>query len=103
MIRSLRTISESYGGCLQDHACVVSGCTYLEVDESVPLEQALRSLTHWWHLRRYPESLGARTGVLEGEQDFFRGELEKMDWGDEVGGNEGDGEMGWGDGQVEGW
>ncbi|KAK7182944.1 transmembrane hyphal anastomosis protein ham2 far11 [Paraphaeosphaeria sporulosa] len=54
-----------------------------EVDESVPLEQALRALTHWHNLKRYPEGMGARSGVLEDEQDFFRRELEKMDWGDE--------------------
>lgn len=54
-----------------------------EVDESVPLEQALRALTHWFNLKRYPEGMGARTGVLEDEQDFFRRELEKMDWGEE--------------------
>ncbi|KAF2016560.1 N1221-domain-containing protein [Aaosphaeria arxii CBS 175.79] len=53
-----------------------------EVDESVPLEQALRALTHWFNLRRYPEGMGARMGVLEDEQDFFRRELEKMDWSD---------------------
>ncbi|KAJ4289825.1 Factor arrest protein 11 [Kalmusia sp. IMI 367209] len=53
-----------------------------EVDESVPLEQALRALTHWHNLKRYPEGMGARSGVLEDEQDFFRRELEKMDWGD---------------------
>ncbi|KAJ4378673.1 Factor arrest protein 11 [Didymella sp. IMI 355093] len=52
-----------------------------EVDESVPLEQALRSLTHWFNLKRYPESLGAKRGVLMEEIDFFRLELEKMDWG----------------------
>ncbi|PVH98741.1 N1221-domain-containing protein [Periconia macrospinosa] len=54
-----------------------------EVDESVPLEQALRALTHWHNLKRYPEAMGAAVGVLEEEQDFFRRELEKMDWGDE--------------------
>lgn len=54
-----------------------------EVDESVPLEQALRALTHWHNLKRYPEAMGARSGVLEDDQDFFRRELEKMDWGDE--------------------
>jgi hypothetical protein len=74
-----------------------------EVDESVPLEQALRSLTHWHNLKRYPESLGAKPGVLEEEQDFFRNELEKMDWGDEVA-NDGDLEQAWPDLQVvEGW
>jgi hypothetical protein len=54
-----------------------------EVDESVPLEQALRALTHWHNLKRYPEAMGARNGVLEEEQDFFRRELEKMDFGEE--------------------
>ncbi|KAH4353473.1 hypothetical protein HBH98_006140 [Parastagonospora nodorum] len=73
-----------------------------EVDESVPLEQALRSLTHWHNLKRYPESLGAKPGVLEEEQDFFRNELEKMDWGEEVA-NEGDMEQSWPELQVEGW
>ncbi|KAJ4369867.1 Factor arrest protein 11 [Neocucurbitaria cava] len=74
-----------------------------EVDESVPLEQALRSLTHWHNLKRYPESLGAKPGVLEEEQDFFRNELEKMDWGDEVAAHDGDIEQAWPDFQVEGW
>jgi hypothetical protein len=73
-----------------------------EVDESVPLEQALRSLTHWHNLKRYPESLGAKPGVLEEEQDFFRNELEKMDWGEEAV-NEGELENGWPEMQVEGW
>ncbi|CAI6329791.1 unnamed protein product [Periconia digitata] len=54
-----------------------------EVDESVPLEQALRALTHWHNLKRYPVAMGTTAGVLEDEQDFFRRELEKMDWGDE--------------------
>jgi hypothetical protein len=75
-----------------------------EVDESVPLEQALRALTHWHNLKRYPEGMGTRGGVLEEEQDFFRRELEKMDWGDE--GLMDDGgqaeQQGW-DMQVEGW
>ncbi|KAB2579805.1 Factor arrest protein 11 [Lasiodiplodia theobromae] len=51
-----------------------------DVDESVPLEQALRALTHWFNLKRYPERLGAERGVLDREQDFFRRELEKMGW-----------------------
>lgn len=54
-----------------------------DVDESVPLEQALRALTHWFNLKRYPERLGAERGVLEREQDFFRSELEKMGWAEE--------------------
>jgi len=73
-----------------------------EVDESVPLEQALRALTHWHNLKRYPEGMGARSGVLEEEQDFFRRELEKMDWGDELANDADLEQQGW-DMQVEGW
>lgn len=46
--------------------------------------------------------MGAKPGVLEEEQDFFRNELEKMDWGDE-GANEGEMDQSWQDLQVEGW
>ncbi|KAJ4306395.1 Factor arrest protein 11 [Collariella sp. IMI 366227] len=49
-----------------------------EVEEALPLEQALRSLTHWFHLRRYPERMAVGEGVEEAmrealreEQDFF--------------------------------
>ncbi|KAL2266400.1 hypothetical protein VTJ83DRAFT_5752 [Remersonia thermophila] len=30
-----------------------------QVDDAVPLEQALRSLTHWYNLRRYPDRMAA--------------------------------------------
>lgn len=51
-----------------------------EVDAALPLEQALRSLTHWINLRRYPDRIAAeiRSAMLE-EQDFFTRELEKLD------------------------
>ncbi|KAI9697708.1 MAG: Factor arrest protein 11 [Bogoriella megaspora] len=49
-----------------------------EVEESVPLEQALRSLTHWFNLKRYGEKMGADKGLLEEEQDFFARELAKL-------------------------
>jgi hypothetical protein len=70
-----------------------------EVDSALPLEQALRSLTHWFNVRRYPEKIAAdiRSAMRE-EQDFFSRELEKIDlgWGDEGdGGSEMD--------HVEGW
>lgn len=75
-----------------------------EVDESVPLEQALRALTHWWNLKWYPEAMGAQQGVLEEERDFFRKELEKMSWGEN--GDDGDGQgiagSDW-DASAEGW
>jgi len=50
-----------------------------EVEEALPLEQALRALTHWCNVRRYPEKMGADTKLLEEEHDFFVRELEKMD------------------------
>ena len=56
-----------------------------EVEEAVPLEQSLRTLTHWHNLRRYPDELGADLSVLEDEQDFFVRELERMDIGDSDG------------------
>lgn len=51
-----------------------------EVDSALPLEQALRSLTHWRNVRRYPDKIAAdiRTAMRE-EQDFFSRELEKVD------------------------
>ncbi len=55
-----------------------------EVEEALPLEQALRALTHWHNMKRYPEQMGVQVGILEQEQDFFLRELEKMDWGEEV-------------------
>lgn len=73
-----------------------------EVDESVPLEQALRALTHWHNVKRYPEAMGARNGVLEEEQDFFRRELEKMDWGEEPLEEAVMEQQGW-DAQAEAW
>ncbi|KAE9970558.1 hypothetical protein EG327_010233 [Venturia inaequalis] len=48
-----------------------------DVEQSVPMEQSLRSLTHWFNLRRWPEGMGAVRGVLKEEQDFFWRELDK--------------------------
>lgn len=54
-----------------------------EVEEALPLEQALRGLTHWWHLRRYKEMMGGQqvASLMEEERDFFSRELEAMGWG----------------------
>lgn len=53
------------------------------VEEALPLEQALRGLTHWWHLRRYKDVMGGDGGttLMEDERDFFVRELEAMGWG----------------------
>jgi hypothetical protein len=61
-----------------------------EVDASLPLEQALRSLTHWFNVRRYPDKIALEVrSALHEEQDFFSRELEKIEinWTD-IGGDE---------------
>ncbi|POR35241.1 Striatin-interacting protein 1 [Tolypocladium paradoxum] len=72
-----------------------------EVEGALPLEQALRSLTHWRNVRRYPDKMAAeiRTAMRE-VQDFFTRELEKLDvhWAD-VGGDDGVSDMD----HVEAW
>ncbi|OKL62634.1 hypothetical protein UA08_01385 [Talaromyces atroroseus] len=54
-----------------------------EVEDALPLEQALRGLTHWWHLRRYKDVLNIEEGasLVEEERDFFTRELDAMGWG----------------------
>ncbi|KAL4794449.1 hypothetical protein BDV19DRAFT_195431 [Aspergillus venezuelensis] len=55
-----------------------------EVEEALPLEQALRGLTHWWHLRQYKHVMGGDTEgamIMDEERDFFVRELEAMGWG----------------------
>jgi len=53
-----------------------------EVEESLPQEQALRSLTHFYNVRRYPKSMGADIEMMEMERDFFRREIDKMEVGE---------------------
>ncbi|KAK0719761.1 hypothetical protein B0H67DRAFT_574065 [Lasiosphaeris hirsuta] len=51
-----------------------------EVEEALPLEQALRSLTHWFNMRKYPDKMAAEVrAALREEQDFFVRELDKID------------------------
>lgn len=65
-----------------------------EVEEALPLEQALRGLTHWWHLRQYKDVMAGSEGasMMEEERDFFVRELESMGWGfaDELAGDDSD-------------
>ena len=73
-----------------------------EMDEALPLEQALRSLTHWFNVRRYPDKMAPEVRAqLKEEQDFFARELDKLDvnWA-EMGVDESVGSE-WGDGA--GW
>lgn len=51
-----------------------------EVEEALPLEQALRALTHWHNIKRYPHQMGADVKILDKEHDFFVRELERMDF-----------------------
>lgn len=55
-----------------------------EVEEALPLEQALRSLTHWFNVRMYSEKMAPEIrAALRNQQDFFRRELEKLEiWGE---------------------
>ncbi|RDA93449.1 hypothetical protein CP533_2652 [Ophiocordyceps camponoti-saundersi (nom. inval.)] len=50
-----------------------------DVEAALPLEQALRSLTHWRNVRHYSDKISPdiRAAMRE-EQDFFTRELEKM-------------------------
>lgn len=61
------------------------------VEEALPLEQAGRSLVHWWHLREFRKAMeGDKAEEREdkgtkvegdGKYNFFARELEKMGWG----------------------
>lgn len=71
-----------------------------EVDAALPLEQALRSLTHWLNVRKYPDKIAPEIrSAMREEQDFFTRELEKLDlqWTDQ--GDDGMSELE----HVEGW
>ena len=63
-----------------------------EVEDSVPLEWALRGLTFWWQKRRYGDVMKTvlkdgegkeeMEGVVEDEEkDFFQKELDQLGWG----------------------
>ncbi|KAK4646327.1 Factor arrest protein 11 [Podospora bellae-mahoneyi] len=63
-----------------------------EVEEALPLEQALRSLTHWFNVRKYPETMavfdrekGKRVMMEKIERSFFMREMEKLDPGGGLG------------------
>ncbi|KAI0108692.1 hypothetical protein GGR51DRAFT_123558 [Nemania sp. FL0031] len=61
-----------------------------EVEEALPLEQALRSLTHWFNVQKYPDQMApVIKAELRNQQDFFRRELEKLEIWNEVGANAG--------------
>lgn len=55
----------SGGGGGMGGACV--GDVDGSVEDSVPLEQSLRALTHWWNVREFPDAMGWVKGMGEGE------------------------------------
>ncbi|KAH7032930.1 uncharacterized protein B0I36DRAFT_265960 [Microdochium trichocladiopsis] len=74
-----------------------------EVEEALPLEQALRSLTHWFNVRRYPDQMAVEVReALREEQDFFKRELDKLDW-DEMPGESVNGDWEQQAGGMAGW
>ncbi|KAI2633912.1 hypothetical protein GGS21DRAFT_519184 [Xylaria nigripes] len=56
-----------------------------EVEEALPLEQALRSLTHWFNMHTYADQMAPEVKMaLHEMQDFFRRELEKLEIWNEI-------------------
>lgn len=49
-----------------------------EVEDALPQEHAIRALTTFYNIQRYPMSMGADEDMLNEERDFFVRELEKM-------------------------
>ncbi|OBT56190.1 hypothetical protein VE04_04063 [Pseudogymnoascus sp. 24MN13] len=73
-----------------------------DMEEALPLEQALRSLTHWGNVRRYKKVMAGEVSTDGGEGDFFRRELEKMEIIAGSDGEEVEAETGW-EGAGQGW
>lgn len=49
-----------------------------EVEDALPQEHAIRALTNFYNIQRYPMSMGAGEDMLNEEKDFFVRELERM-------------------------
>lgn len=95
----MRVITAVYLHCrpeLRDE-WLAGGDVDAEVEEALPLEQALRSLTHWFNIRRYPRKMGVDTKVLEEERDFFVREAGLLEQ-EEAGGVFGENGDGWAEG-----
>ena len=76
-----------------------------DVEEALPLEQALRALTHWHNVKRYPTQMGHKVHALVEDQDFFARELERMEMVDRsIPGDESQRDGAWeGPLPMEGW
>ncbi|MCJ1312057.1 Factor arrest protein 11 [Agyrium rufum] len=95
---NMNVITEIYLNCKPELRDEWLASSDLEntIADAVPLEQALRSLVHWWHLREYRDVMG-ESGVGNGgiqreidADDFFTRELEKMGYGIELAAEEDD-------------
>ncbi|CCU76608.1 Protein required for hyphal anastomosis, partial [Blumeria hordei DH14] len=78
---NMRVITAVYLHCrpeLRDD-WLAGGNISTDVDEALPLEQALRALTHWHNIKRYPSEMGINPTIITKENDFFLNELEKME------------------------
>lgn len=71
----------SGGGGGMGGACI--GDVDGTVEDALPLEQSLRALTHWWNVRNFREVMGVEEGLVRDEEvgGFFERELEKLDLG----------------------
>ena len=49
-----------------------------EVEDALPQEHAIRALTNFYNIQRYPMGMGADADMLNEEKDFFVRELERM-------------------------
>lgn len=48
------------------------------VEEAMPLECSMRSLTYWYNVRHFPDVMGADKGLVNLERGFFENELRDM-------------------------
>ncbi|RKF63331.1 Factor arrest protein 11 [Erysiphe neolycopersici] len=68
----------------------LTGCDInADVEDALPLEQAIRALTHWHNIKYYPDQMGVDTKLPGVNYDFFVHELEKIEILD---GSSGDGD-----------
>lgn len=67
-----------------------------EVEEALPQEHALRAVTQFYNVRRWPGRMGVTPRHLEEEGDFFARELERMSQVEEMVGEDEE----WGGGDV---
>ncbi|RKF55169.1 putative required for hyphal anastomosis [Golovinomyces cichoracearum] len=58
-----------------------------DIEDALPLEQALRSLTHWYNINNYPGQMGINSEQFKNEYDFFIRELDKLYIQDEITGD----------------